>query len=107
MHLIFHLQSGTSSNALISNLLFMGALFAVFYFFFIRPQAKRQKEQSAFEQELDKGHEVVTGSGIIGKISKINGDEITLQTTDKTFIRVTRDSISREFTEKYKSAPSE
>ncbi|MEO1516558.1 MAG: preprotein translocase subunit YajC [Bacteroidota bacterium] len=71
----------------------------VFYFFFIRPQSKRQKEQKSFADNLQKGDEVVTSSGLYGKINKIDGDVITLQVDTKTFIRFTRSAISKELTE--------
>ena len=41
------------------NILFMVAIFAVFYFFLIRPQAKKQKEQTKFVDQLEKGSEVL------------------------------------------------
>lgn len=76
------------------------AMFAVMWFFWIRPQNKKQKEQKAFiMEELQKGDEVSTTSGMIGKITKIDGNIVTLQVDTKTFIRVTKGSISKEMTE--------
>lgn len=49
--------------------------------------------------ELKKGDEVVTGSGIIGKINKIEGNIVELQVDTKTFLRVLKGAISREMTE--------
>ena len=60
-----------STGAGTINILFMVAIFAVFYFFLIRPQAKKQKDQTKFVDQLEKGNEVVTASGIVGKINKI------------------------------------
>lgn len=74
-------------------------LVGVMYFFFIRPQAKRQSQQQAFINELDKGQEVVTASGMIGRIAKIEGDIVTLEVDAKTYIRITKGSVSRELTE--------
>lgn len=74
-------------------------LVAVMYFFFIRPQAKRQRQQQAFLDQLDKGQDVVTSSGILGRIVKIEDQIITLEVDQKSFMRVTRSSISKEFTE--------
>ena len=79
-------------------------MFIVVFFFFIRPQAKKQKEQIKFLESLDKGEEVVTTSGIIGRINKIDGGIVTLAVADKTFIRVTKGSISKEMTEAYRKA---
>lgn len=73
----------------------------IFYFFFIRPQAKKQKEQVAFSTNLKKGDEVVTHSGIIGQVNKIDDVSVTLELDTKTFIRVVRDGISKEMTDQY------
>ena len=76
----------------------------VVFFFFIRPQAKKQKEQVKFLDALDKGEEVVTTSGMIGRINKIDGNIVTLAVAEKTFIRITKGSISKEMTEAYRKA---
>lgn len=80
-------------------LLLFGPILLVFYFFFIRPQAKRQKEQNAFGDGLEKGQEVVTVSGILGKINKIEGGIVTLEVGTKSYLRITKNSISKEMTE--------
>lgn len=98
--LIFLLQ-GESGSGMI-NLIFMAVLFSLFYFFFIRPQAKKQKEQVAFMHAIQKGDEVVTASGIIGQVNKIDDSIVTLQVEAKTFIRVMNSSISKEMTEAYR-----
>lgn len=71
----------------------------VFYFFIIRPQQKKAKEQVKFTDSLEKGKQVVTASGIIGRINKIEGNIIHLQVDVKTFLRVTKNSISKDLTE--------
>lgn len=85
-------------NPLLNFLPIIG-IFVVFYFFFIRPQQKKAKEQNSFIANINKGDDVVTASGIIGKINKIEGEIVTLQIDQKTFIRVTKSSISKEMTE--------
>ena len=74
-------------------------IIVVFYFFFIRPQNKKQKEQANFTDEVQKGDNVVTASGILGKINKIEDNIITLEVGSKTYIQVTRNAISKEMTE--------
>lgn len=91
------LQSGNSGGMM--NILFMVAISAVFYFFLIRPQAKKQKEQNKFVEQLEKGNEVITASGIVGKINKIEGNFVTLQVDTKTFLKVAKSAISKEMTE--------
>lgn len=93
---MFILQS--DSSPFISMLPLLGMV-VVFYFLFMRPQQKKAKEQRNFNSSLEKGSVVATGSGIIGRISKIDDDVVTLQLADKTFIKVLRSSVSREMTE--------
>ncbi|MBR9921131.1 MAG: preprotein translocase subunit YajC [Bacteroidetes bacterium] len=81
------------------NIIFIALIFGVFYFFMIRPQSKRQKEQRNFITELEKGDEIVTAGGIIGKINKIEDDVITLDVGNKTFIRVSRSVVSKDMTD--------
>jgi preprotein translocase subunit YajC len=58
---------------------FMVVIFVVFYFLLIRPQVKRQKEHKTMVDALNKGDEVVTAGGIVGKITEIADQYITLQ----------------------------
>ena len=81
------------------NLIFIGAMIVIFWLFLIRPQQKKQKEQKSFSESLQKGDEVVTASGIIGRINKIDEQVVTLEVSNKTYIRVIRSAISKEMTE--------
>ncbi len=90
-----------NSGALPINLIFMGLLLGVMYFFFIRPQAKKQKEQIQFENDLSKGDKIVTTSGIIGTITKMDEKFVTLQISQKGVIDILKTSISKELTESF------
>ncbi|MCL4109507.1 UNVERIFIED_CONTAM: hypothetical protein GTU68_038902 [Idotea baltica] len=94
------LQAGGGSQGIFQLVIF-GAIFLVFYLFFIRPQAKKQKDQGNFINDLEKGDEIVTGSGIIGKINKLDGKIIHLQIDQKTFIKVMKSSVSKELTDAF------
>lgn len=98
---LFFLQATPS---LIGSLWPLLLMFVVVFFFFIRPQAKKQKEQVKFLEALDKGEEVVTTSGMIGRINKIDGSIVTLAIAEKTFVRITKGSISKEMTEAYRKS---
>jgi preprotein translocase subunit YajC len=97
---IILLQAG---NAGMYNLIFIGAMIVIFWLFLIRPQQKRQKEQKSFSESLQKGDEVVTASGIIGRINKLEEQIVELEVSNKTYIRVTRNAISRDMTESFLS----
>lgn len=100
---LFFLQA---SPSLLGSLWPLLLMFVVIFFFFIRPQAKKQKEQIKFLDSLDKGEEVVTASGLIGRINKIDGNIVTLTIAEKTFVRVTKGSISKEMTEAFRKSDS-
>ncbi|TVR79352.1 MAG: preprotein translocase subunit YajC [Saprospirales bacterium] len=74
-------------------------MFVVIYFFMIRPQAKKNKEQTNFLKNLDKGDEVVLSSGIAGKITRMEDDFIQLQVDTKTYLRVAKSSVSKEMSD--------
>lgn len=92
-----------SGNAGTMNLVFLALIFGVFYFFLIRPQNKRQREQRLFLEEMEKGDEVVTSSGMIGRINQIDDDVITLEVGNKQYIRITKGSVSKELTEAFQN----
>lgn len=98
MQTLIFLQA-TGGNAGMIQMLFFAAIILVFWMFIIRPQAKRQKEQNAFGTSLEKGQDVVTASGMLGRINKIEGDIVTLEVGTKSYIRMTKSAISKDLTE--------
>ena len=71
------------------------AIFVViFYFLLIRPQMKRNKEQRNLMNNLDKGDEVVTTGGILGKITKVGDNFIELNIADNVQIKIQKQSVS-------------
>ena len=68
-------------------------MFGLMYFLIIRPQAKRATEHSAMVNGLSKGDEVVTGGGILGKITEIDEQFVTLRVASDTEIKVQRHTI--------------
>lgn len=69
---------------------FLIGLFVLFYFIAIRPQRKRQKEHTEMVTALSKGDEVVTSSGILGKISSLDDTYIVLTVSDKVELKFQR-----------------
>ncbi|HEX8740015.1 MAG TPA: preprotein translocase subunit YajC [Casimicrobiaceae bacterium] len=73
----------------------MIAIFVVFYFLLIRPQQKKQKEARAMLAALEKGNEVVTAGGILGRIVKLDDQYATVEVAPSTQMVVQRSSISQ------------
>ncbi len=74
-------------------LLLMGGLFAGMYFFMIRPQNKRQKEHQAMVAGLAKGDEVVTGSGILGRVKDVSEQYVTLEIASGVEVKLQKQAV--------------
>ena len=69
-------------------------LFGVFYFMLIRPQMKRAKEQRAMVAALNKGDEVLTNGGLLGRIDDISEQFVSLEIASGVVVKMRRDAVS-------------
>jgi preprotein translocase subunit YajC len=77
----------------LSPLVMIVLMFGVFYFLMIRPQSKQQKEHQSFVSTLQKGAEVVTSGGILGKVHAVAGDSITLEVAKDVRIQIMKNYV--------------
>ena len=70
-------------------------IMVVFYFLLIRPQQKKAKEAKAMMEALQKGDEVVTAGGLLGRISKLGDQYLTVEIASGTEIMVQRGAIAQ------------
>lgn len=97
---IFLQAEGSSLTSMLPFLL----MFVVIYFFMIRPQMKKAKNEKKFQSEIAKGNKVITTSGIHGKIMDIvDSDNTVIIETGAGKIKFERSSISMELSKKYLS----
>ena len=82
-----------ASGALMSFLPII-LMFAVLWFIMIRPQMKRQKESKAMLEALAKNDEVVTAGGILGRVTKVNENYVTLEVAEGTEITVQKNAVT-------------
>ena len=68
-------------------------IFVVFYFMLIRPQMKRAKEQKKMIDALQKGDEVVTSGGVLGKVAKVGEQYVSLEVADNVTIQVQKATV--------------
>ena len=87
------LQDAAGGGAGLMNILFIIVLFAIFYFFMIRPQSKRQKQINKFRSELKAGDKVITAGGIHGIIKDIKDNAIFLEISKGVGIKIDKGSI--------------
>lgn len=76
-----------------SFLIMMVAIFAIMYFFMIRPQNKKQKEIANFRKNLEVGQSVVTAGGIYGKIKEIEDNAVIVEVAPSVKLKVDKNSI--------------
>ena len=82
--------AASPGGAEVFNIVFLVGLFVLFYFIAIRPQRKRQKEHAAMVAALAKGDEVVTSSGILGKISGLDDSYVVLSVANNVDLKFQR-----------------
>ncbi|MFV0140415.1 preprotein translocase subunit YajC [Empedobacter falsenii] len=90
------LQAGAQDGGM-SMLLMFGGMFVIMYFFMIRPQQKKAKQEKQFQTDIKRGDLVVTTSGIHGKINEIHDDAVVIE-TGAGKIKFEKAAISRELT---------
>lgn len=86
---------GQGGGGGLSTLLIMGALFALFYAFLIRPQQKRDQELREMRESVKKGDRIVTTGGLHGRVTGVADDVLTLEIADRVRVKVERTSVVR------------
>jgi preprotein translocase subunit YajC len=88
-------QAAPSEGSPIASLLPLLLIFCVFYLFLIRPQQKRFKEHQAMINGIKKGDDVVTAGGVVGKVTKLEGDaHVMVQIAQGVEVKVLKSTIS-------------
>ena len=81
---------GAPGGGELFQIVFLVGLFVLFYFIAIRPQRKRQKEHAEMISALNKGDEVVTSSGILGRITALDDSYVVLNVSEKVELKFQR-----------------
>ena len=90
---------GKGAGGGLGPLIFLPLMILVFWLFFIRPQAKKAKNQKSFIENLQRGDKVVTIAGIHGTINKVNEDgTINLEVSPGSYIKIEKSAISMDWT---------
>ena len=89
--ILLQLNAGSSG---ISTLIMFGMIFAVMYFFMIRPQIKKQKKESVYRAALKKGDAVITIGGVYGKITDVKKDSFIIEVHGGTKLKIAKTAIS-------------
>lgn len=85
--------AGAAADSGFTSLIPLVLIMVIFYFLLIRPQQKKQKEHKAMVEATKKGDMVVTGGGIIGKVSNVKDEILTVEIADGVKVKIKRDTI--------------
>lgn len=91
-NIIAQAAPATGPNPML-NIIFIGMLVMVFYFFIIRPQNKRIKDHKTLLTTITRGDTIVTNGGLVGKVKKVADDELTVDFNGSE-IKVIRNMIA-------------
>ena len=86
---------GSPQGGGLISLLPLVVIFVVFYFLLIRPQQKRAKQHREMVAALKKGDEIVTGGGILGKITDTDDNFVTVEIASGITVKVQRSSVAQ------------
>jgi preprotein translocase subunit YajC len=90
--------SGTAGGAAFSWI-FILLIGAVFYFLLIRPQQRQRRAQQELVRSIEVGDEVITSSGLFGRVVELDDNDVVLEVAPQTRLRFIRGAISRRLTE--------
>ena len=101
MNFSFLTADPAAAGGMFTSIISLVMIIAVFYFFILRPQQKRDKEASKMRSNLQVGDDVITIGGIVGTIVSMKEDTMVIETgSDRSKIRVTRWAIQQNTTPK-------
>lgn len=83
----------------LSSLIFLGFMIAIFYVMLIRPQKRRMQQHRALVDSVGLGDEVITIGGIYGTVAALRDEDIELEVSPGTKIRISKSAIARRLTE--------
>ncbi|MGV3541210.1 MAG: preprotein translocase subunit YajC, partial [Rufibacter sp.] len=95
------------SSGAISQFLFIGLIIVVFYFFMVRPQQKKAKDQKKFRDELKRGMSVVTIGGLHGKLLSVDEDTVWIEVDKGIKLKFNKAAIAMEATNQANPAAGE
>ncbi len=79
-----------------TSIIFLVAIFGVFWFFMIRPQVKKQKDAQKFKESINKGDKVVTIGGIHAKIVEVNDTTFVIEVEGGNKLKIEKSAVSME-----------
>jgi len=87
---------GKEGDSGMSSIIFLVLIFGVFWFFMIRPQMKKQKDQAKFREAIGKGDKVITIGGVHGKIMEVQDTTFIIEVEGQNRLKIDKSAVSME-----------
>lgn len=78
----------------IAQIVMLVGFVAIFYFLLWRPQSKRAKQHKQLISNLEKGDEIVIGGGLVGRVTKVSDDFLSMEVADGTEVNVQKNAVA-------------
>ena len=87
-------QSAAQQPSMFASFIPLILIFLIFYFLLIRPQQKKQKEHRKLLDSIQRGEEILTSGGIVGKVTKADGDKLNVDISSNVNVVVYRSTVA-------------
>jgi len=89
-----HAQTATQQPSMLASFIPLILIFLIFYFLLIRPQQKKQKEHKVLLDSIQRGDEILSSGGILGKVIKVDNDKLTVEIAKGVNVSVIRSTVA-------------
>jgi len=89
-----HAQAAAQQPSMLASFIPLILIFLIFYFLLIRPQQKKQKEHKILLDSIQRGDEILSSGGILGKVMKVDNDRLTVEISKGVNVTVIRSTVA-------------
>ena len=89
-----HAQAAAQQPSMLASFIPLILIFLIFYFLLIRPQQKKQKEHKVLLDSIQRGDEILSSGGILGKVIKVDNDKLTVEIAKGVNVSIIRSTVA-------------
>ena len=89
-----HAQAAAQHPSMLASFIPLILIFLIFYFLLIRPQQKKQKEHKVLLDSIQRGDEILSSGGILGKVIKVDNDKLTVEISKGVHVTIIRSTVA-------------
>ena len=87
-------QAAAQQPSMLASFIPLILIFLIFYFLLIRPQQKKQKEHKVLLASIQRGDEILSSGGILGKVIKVDNDKLTVEISKGVNVTIIRSTVA-------------